>query len=98
MKHGYRMVAAGALAAAMFCSVANDALASACRLRNEDSNEYQVKITQDGGTTDKTIGGNTETPLGTGKVEIEVVGVGKVTADDDDVVTIRDGKVTVKEG
>ena len=65
-------------------------------VRNEDDRKYSLRITQDGGTLNTSIGPNaTLTNVASGEVKIQLKGGGgTVTASGNDVVVIRGGKLT----
>ena len=69
--------------------------AFAVDLQNQDGKKYDVKITQGATATSTSIEANTTVSnIFTGAGTVEVVGVGSVQASGDEVVVIKDGKVT----
>jgi len=68
-----------------------------CKIDNKDDKDYKVTYKNVGSSssTETTIQHNTTNNQTTsGNVEIEVDGLGKITAGNDDRVIIKDGKLT----
>ena len=83
------------------CGLAVTLLASAawadCKIDNQDDKDYKVTYKNVGSSssTETTINHHTASNQTTsGDIEIEVDGVGKITAGNDDRVIIKDGKLT----
>lgn len=66
-------------------------------LKNEDSSSYELKIHDGPTTTHSSIDGNTTRTSICSDCKIEVVGVGTIEASGDDVVIIKDGKLSVEQ-
>jgi len=72
-------------------------MALAVDLQNEDNKAYAVKIHTSSGTTTTSIeAGTTVSGIYSGDGEIEIEGVGTIKAGGNDVVVIKNGKITKK--
>ena len=63
-------------------------------LKNSDGTRYEVKISSGATATNTSIEGNTTQSNICSACEIEVVGVGKITASGSETIIIKDGKLS----
>jgi len=87
-----KLIQGVAMAMAMMVGVGS---AQAIDLRNEDERPHQVKVSSSTMSRDLALGGLTlSLVVCVGECTFEVEGVGTVRARGNDVVTIKDGRVT----
>lgn len=91
----FRMIKLAVVVLAVFGAISLVRSAKAIELRNEDETQHQVKITSTAMEKDIAVRPMTlSLVVCVGECTFEVEGVGTVRASKNDVVTIRDGKVT----
>jgi hypothetical protein len=63
-------------------------------LKNQDGTRYEIKINSGATASSSSIEGNTTQSNVCGDCEIEVTGVGKISASGSETVIIKDGKLS----
>jgi hypothetical protein len=85
--------------AVMLTMVSSAGVANAIDLRNEDDVSYEVTVISSSMSTDVHARPMTlNYVVCVGVCEFEIGGVGKVKAQRQDIVTIKDGKITITSG
>ena len=70
---------------------------AAVDLKNEDSRSYNIKVKEGPATTSSSIDGNTTRLTICSDCSIQVEGVGSIEASGDEVVVIKDGKLSIED-